>query len=305
MSSSEEARRKTGSLRRRRVVLLMAVLLNVGLVGAAAWNLPTRARKKLWKFMGGAWPRPGEQGPRQPAAGDVPEKLREGKRVRQPDGSEVQVYLWPLPGAAGDMELVYVPWGWFEMGDDERNGPKHQQPIGDGYWIGRNDVTWKQYVAFFEATSHGKPDRPEWAGDDHPVVNVDWNDAKAFAAWAGTALPSEAEWEKAARGTDGREYPWGSEFNSSKCNSDESGLKRTSPVGAFPGGASPYGALDMAGNAWQWCEDLSESGGSSRVSRGGSWFFPAPLCRSSYRFWYAPSYRNDYLGFRIVLRSVP
>jgi len=278
----------------------------------------------------------------------LPRGLRLGSVVTNPDGKEIQVYLYELPGRAGEMELVQVPAGEFLMGSDDPEAldnekPKHAHAMEHAYWIGRNDVTWKQYLAYCDAASAAKPRRPDWAGDDHPVVNVRWVDAKGYCAWAKLDLPSEAEWEKSARGADGREYPWGSgskplSLNFADKNAPASyelsngasvelawrdmtvddGWAHTSPVGTYPSGASPVGALDMAGNVLQWCEDWYDeeayqrykggdasapADGSTRVRRGGSWADSARNCRSPHRAWYAPSNRMSILGFRVVLRS--
>ncbi len=221
------------------------------------------------------------------------------------------------------------------MGDDGLEAaydeqPKHLHPMPTGYWIGRNDITWKQYRAYCAATGAKLPSQPGWPeGDDHPVVNVSWNEAKSFCRWAGVSLPTEAEWEKAARGTDARIYPWGMIWDGSKCNhgTDErspftdvsDGWEHSSPVGAFPEGASVYGALDMAGNVWQWCDDAYDQFAYDRyakiskppqpassagvILRGGSWDSSPRLCRSTHRRCYDPSDSDDNIGFRVVLKT--
>jgi len=128
----------------------------------------------------------------------------------------------------------------------------------DGYWIYQYEVTVAQYRKFCKAKWWRRmPEAPSWGWrDDHPMVNVSWDDAAAYAKWAGVGLPTEAQWEKAARGTDGREYPWSNEWDGSKCASLlGAGLASTKPVGSYPKGVSPYGLHDMAGNVREWCAD--------------------------------------------------
>ena len=161
----------------------------------------------------------------------------------------------------------------------------------------------------------------KWNRPNFPVVGVNWYEAAAYASWLSEKtgknyrLPTEAEWEKAARGTDGREYPWGNEFDKNNCNSKECGLGRTSPVGIFIKGESPFGCLDMAGNVYEWCFDWFDGGyykkspkknpqgpktGSGRVLRGGCWFGVSSLCRASSRYRLNPVNRARLVGFRLV-----
>ena len=181
------------------------------------------------------------------------------------------VCINPKDGA----EMVWVPAGEFLMGstdeeiavllkadpekatrafDDEK--PRRKVDL-DGYWMYKYEVTVAQYRKFCKATNREMPEAPDWGWkDDHPMVNVTWRDAADYVKWAGVALPTEAQWEKAARGTDGRAYPWGNEWDASKCaNSVGNKLKSTQPAGSYTSGASPYGCMDMAGNASEWCSD--------------------------------------------------
>jgi formylglycine-generating enzyme required for sulfatase activity len=195
-------------------------------------------------------------------------------------------------------------------------------------------VTVKQYLAFCAATGHARPPVPTfdltWGQDDHPIVNVSWNDAMAYCAWLSQAtgytvsLPTEAQWEKAARGGDGRTYPWGNDWDSSKlqCSKATFGDSGgTASVGSYPSGASPHGVLDMAGNVWQWCSDWYDatyyksspdrnpagppsSPDGVRVLRGGSWYNGgAELFRCVDRSRDTPDDRLITGGFRCVVRA--
>lgn len=214
--------------------------------------------------------------------------------------------------------LIEIPAGEFKMGGgDGQNEETIMRAIYlDKYYIGKYEVTVGQYKKYCNDVGKTMPVQPEWnKRDNYPVVYVRWNDAKAYCDWAGLRLPTEAEWEKAARGTDGRKYPWGNKWNSSKCNSEEQGdnYTNTSPVGSFPSGVSPYGAYDMFGNVWEWCNNwygrdyygssptsnpTGPSSGSSRVLRGGGWYNGGFSCRYCIRF-SDPPYHCDYAsGFR-------
>lgn len=194
------------------------------------------------------------------------------------------VWVNPKDGA----KLVYVPAGEFIMGSND--GPGDEKPQRrvylDPYWIYKHEVTAAQYRRFCSETGRKMPNAPEWGGkDDHPIVRVTWDDAKAYADWAGVSLPTEAQWEKAARGTDGRKWPWGDMFEAAKCVCSV-GTDRTStaPVGSMPKGASPYGCLDMAENVWEWCADWFEAGLLRGYSQADSdrpfqWDSPCPSWR--------------------------
>ena len=200
-----------------------------------------------------------------------------------------------------DYPLIHIPAGAFTMGTIptgmRKTDPEEPQRTVtlDAYAIGAYQVTNAQYARFVEATEYAQP--PFWDDErlnapDFPVVGVSWYDAVNFLEWLGALedvayrLPSEAEWEKAARGTHAWEYPRGDTWDASRANTSESGNKRLMPVGSYPSGVSPYGCYDMAGNAYDWCFDwfhaetykyspaenpLGASEGRRKVIRGGSW----------------------------------
>ena len=196
------------------------------------------------------------------------------------------------------IELVKIPAGEFLYGENK------QKVSLLAFAIAKTPVTNAQYKAFADATGYQAPSH--WAGgqipkgkENHPVVNVDWNDAGNFCSWAGVRLPSEQEWEKAARGTDGRDYPWGI-WQPGRCNCSEAKIGDTSPVDRYTSGASPYGLLDMAGNVWEWCADWSDASQQARVIRGGSFNFHALDVRCAVRSKPAPTYRDGCIGFRVA-----
>jgi formylglycine-generating enzyme required for sulfatase activity len=162
--------------------------------------------------------------------------------------------------------------------------------------------------------------RPLKGKEAHPVVNVSWYDAMAYCEWLSAvtrkqiALPGEAQWEKAARGTDGRKYPWGDEWDRARCNSDEFELSETTPVGILPSGASRYGCLDMAGNVWEWTRSLYKErpygptdgrrnleAKGARVLRGGAFYSDRWDVRCAYRGWSQPGSGSRSSGFRVVV----
>jgi formylglycine-generating enzyme required for sulfatase activity/energy-coupling factor transporter ATP-binding protein EcfA2 len=227
----------------------------------------------------------------------------------------------------GEPEWVEIPAGEFWMGSEQYGDeqPLHRVYL-ERFWIARVPITNAQYQLFVKATGHQPPGhweegRPPRELESHPVVNVTWFDALAYCRWLSEVtgkhitLPSEAEWEKAARGDkDKRAYPWGDEFEATRCNSYELGLGGTTPVGIFPEGASPYGVLDMAGNVWEWCstlykpypyrahdgqEDLEAEG--PRVLRGGAFYYARSYARCAARIIGPPDARWGYFGFRLVV----
>lgn len=164
--------------------------------------------------------------------------------------------------------MVRIPAGEFTMGrDDGDQDERPERPVWlDEFYIDRTEATNAEFKAFCDATRRIYPNNPEWNPDyflgspNSPVVNLTWDQASTYCAWMRKRLPTEAEWEKAARGTDGRLYPWGNAWVDSAANLQGEPFKRSAPVGSFPRGASAYGVLDMAGNVWEWCADWYELG---------------------------------------------
>lgn len=196
--------------------------------------------------------------------------------------------------------FVRVPAGEFLYGDYKKK--LHL----DEFWMAKTPVTNAEYARFVVAKKV-KPPR-HWQGSsppaelaNHPVVYVSWHEAKAYAEWAELMLPTEQQWEKAARGTDGREYPWGNEWRENHCNTSESGIRTTTPVGQFsPQGDSVYDCVDMAGNAWEWTNSWWDEKQKSRVLCGGSWLGNRGIARVAFRFWFDPVDSDGSFGFRVV-----
>ena len=215
-------------------------------------------------------------------------------------------------------EMALVPGGPFLRGSDGGGGDEgpareiHLSP----FLVDRHEVTVWQYRRFCEAAKRAMPDQPPGANDRHPVVNVTWAEAVAYAEWAGKYLPTEAQWEKAARGTDGREFPWGNEPPTGALpRHQDPGEGGPATVGSFPAGMSPFGCLDMAGNAWEWVGDwyaadyyrtspgrdpIGALEGTSRVLRGGGWNDPGGRRRVTNRWRSQPDSRYGFVGFRCV-----
>ncbi len=220
--------------------------------------------------------------------------------------------------------------GWYE--GERPRGPETTRAFA----ITRTPITNRQYAAFVAASGHRAPDidRATWASyglihpwsrtrrhawtdgkppagrEDHPVVLISQADARAYAAWlsqqtgARWRLPSELEWEKAARGTDGRAFPWGEDFDASRLNSHDAGPFDTSPVGAHPRGASPYGLLDAAGQVYEWTS--SEAGAGRALVKGGSWDDRGcGVCRPAARHGRPVDLRHILIGFRLVRETRP
>ena len=229
-----------------------------------------------------------------------------------------------------DIDWVEIPKGAFIYQNDQ----KRELPT---FFISRYPVTNAQFQAFVDdpegyrdphwwdrlAERFEQPEAPWWSYTNHPRETVNWYEAVAFCAWLsdrfGTkiSLPTEQEWEKAARGTDGNEYPWGNDYISGYANINETSgnagkhyLQQTTAVGLYPQGRSPYGVMDLAGNVWEWClnkydepEDTSIGGKYPRVLRGGSWSFNQVYARATVRHVNVPGLRSSIIGFRVCCLS--
>ncbi len=252
---------------------------------------------------------------------------------RNQDGCDEVLWL------ADSAVMVRVPAGAFLQGSDSDSAdarPAHEVTLGE-YYIDKHEVTNRQYRRFCDATRHPYPNIEElgalenYTADypDYPVVAVSSDDARAYCRWVGKRLPTEAEWKRAARGTDGRRYPWGNAEPDSggiyRANWGEGrdrtaweldGFQYASPVGSFPAGASATGCLDMAGNVWEWCDDWYEPGyrtgaadsdtGWTRVIRGGSWSSGRWWLRCASRSSSMPARRDHHrLGFRCAWSARP
>lgn len=216
-----------------------------------------------------------------------------------------------------NMVQVYVPAGEFLMG----KGPVHLVYL-DTFWIDRTEVTNRMYALCVSSGSCLPPERiSSYTRDfyygnsdyaNYPVVYVRWEDANNYCQWAGRRLPTEAEWEKAARGVDGRTYPWGEDIDCINASYDGC-VENITAVGSYPTWASPYGAFDMAGNVWEWVADWYDRDyyqnppaqnptgpeeGMFRVIRGGSWLSPDRYVQVTFRDWGEPDYVDYVLGFR-------
>lgn len=227
-----------------------------------------------------------------------------------------------------EKEMILIPSGSFLMGSGD--GPENERPCHEvaleAFYIDRYPVTNEEYKRFTDATGHpvpcydvawAKPDGYNWDPEActfpegqgrHPVVLVTWEDALAYARWAGKRLPTEAEWERAARGTDGRRWPWGDDWVKGRCNSKEAGIGGTTPVDHYsPEGDSPDGVGDVVGNVWEWTANLyrpypyrAGDGREAleatgwRVLRGGSWHNDLTIVRCAARL------DGDFLFFNNV-----
>lgn len=260
--------------------------------------------------------------------GEKDEVKKNDETAAEKKVEEEKKKLPPPPAPRG---MVHIPEGTFLMGSID--GDQDEQPVHnvwlDHYYLDRHEVTVKQFQKFSDETGYPMPRQPQWSGEGYPVVNVTWEDAAAYARWRGKRLPTEAEWEKAARGgLINKIFPWGNRSAGGKDanfadkqtklswkeKDVDDGYQHAAPIGQYhPNG---YGLYDMAGNIWEWCADWYDpqyykrskkknpkgtKSGSRKIVRGGSWLYPPYNMRSSSRNGLEPYYRAESGGFRCAL----
>jgi len=262
---------------------------------------------------------------------EIPECKAEEKKI--PEGAPLFVseMIDPLiyvgienpQGIEVPENMVYIPPGQFIMGEGDNT---RIETLRKGFFMDKYPITNGQFCVFLNQHGNQREGSHSWVNlggfyedercrirkeggnfvvepgfEAYPVTYVSWHGAKAYASRVGKRLPTDEEWEKAARGIDGRIYPWGYKFNKDKCNTAESGIRHTSPVGRYPEGCSPYGCLDMAGNVLEWIDNLIEiqRGGTLRV-RGGSWLYDQSSARCANQLALTPDDRPNSVGFRCV-----
>jgi formylglycine-generating enzyme required for sulfatase activity len=282
------------------VVWMIILILAVG-AGFVAWRLFNDQRQQASSA--------GDQAEAQPA----PEAATAASPDAAPSAEPSAVASVTAPNG-----MVYVPGGTFKMGregGDEFESPTHTVSVKP-FFIDRTEVTNEEYQRFVSAEGHRAPAHwpdgkfPEGQAK-FPVVNVSWDDAKAYARWANKRLPTEAEWEFAARGTDNRLYPWGDPWNQDYANAGREKNGSLVAVGSFPTGASPFGAFDMCGNAWEWTASDYEdypgrksptalAGAGLKVIRGGGYDVSPKSATTTYRGAIPPDRVPDKTGFRLA-----
>ncbi|HSR30164.1 MAG TPA: SUMF1/EgtB/PvdO family nonheme iron enzyme [Anaerolineae bacterium] len=328
---------------KRLLLLLSVVVLGIGTGGCGPQTTTTQGTvaiqdtQALPEPTAPAAPSSAPFPTQEPTAGQPPASpMPEPMLVAPPTAASLgEPWVRPVDG----MVMVYVPGGEFEMGSNDpfynNERPPHAVAL-DGFWMDQTEVTNAQYRACVAAGACKTPSDtnsftyPDYYDDlaynDYPVIYVNWYRAVAYCQWVGGRLPTEEEWEYAARGPEGRWYPWGDmpdrtrlNFCDSNCplaHADQAvddGYPGTAPVGSYPAGASWCGALDMVGNAWEWVWDWygfypSEVNPSwlasdmqDRVIRGDAWDTDGDHARCTFRSWFNPARSHDSIGFRCVL----
>ena len=236
------------------------------------------------------------------------------------------------PASAGEQDMVKIRGGEFAMGSNEHSDEPLHKVVLDSFMIDKYETSNARFKEFMKATGHPAPaywDDPRLNKPNQPVVGVSWKDAEAFCKWEGKRLPTEAEWERAAKGPSGdNHYPWGHSLDPKKANYGQN-VGHTEPVDSYPEGVSGFGVYNMAGNVFEWVADWYEpkyykdspalnpqgpdrgynfaNQGPVKVLRGGSWLAPETSLHTSHRFWNQPD-NNSYgvgLGFRCAKSAAP
>ncbi len=329
--------------RRKRVAMATLVTCIAAAMIGGSLHVMTLGSKRMDEMRAKAGYDPAEMESHIRAAGEdlhlhaINEKL--GARLGSYSEEEAAALL-PEEKWRGLDAMVTIPAGSFLMGTDDTrsnigNRPRHRVTLG-AYQIDKYPVTQAQYARFVAAKHYRPPSN--WPDRRiprgllmHPVTMVSWYNARDYCAWAGKRLPTEAEWEKAARGTDGRRWPWGNHLRTDVMNTYYS-VRHTTPVTRYPGGASPYGVMDMAGNVSEWTASLyapypgsdaeglafrpqdldpnyhagsdDKESGEYRVRRGGSWKSDPFATATYHRNYSRPNYASDFFGFRCA-KEIP
>jgi formylglycine-generating enzyme required for sulfatase activity len=223
-----------------------------------------------------------------------------------------------------DLAMLYIPGGESRIGFNEEGAEGVVVVLAklDPFWIGKYEITFDQYDRYCEEAGQEKPADEGWGRGKRPAINVSWQDADGYCQWLSTktgrtfTLPTEAQWEKAARGTQLSIYPWGNSApDCGKANYKDC-RNQTVPVGSYPGGVSFYGVHDMAGNVWEWVKDwydkdyyknckyenpVGSAEGFQKTFRGGDWTRPAEEIKTTTRFYNSPNNKGNGIGFRVVM----
>jgi serine/threonine-protein kinase len=296
----------------RLIGIAAAIILAAGVVGMTAWLRQDQPEPAQEKGKAEETANKGAGSPR-----DVNRRQERDASNKKAAKEEPKSPSPPPPG------MVRVTGGEFVMGNDsgdEYERPAHRVKVGS-FFIDKYEVTCEEYAKFMRARNYTRAP-VGWNGVNHPpgdarhpVTGVTWDDANAYAQWAGKRLPTEEEWEFAARGTGGRRYPWGDDWRAGLANADAEGQsrKKTAEVGEFDGGASPFGVFDMAGNAWEWTASPlaaypggrlpKQQEGDLRVIRGGYWGSSRKVVMTTFRGGLArnDTKNNTYTGFRCAM----
>jgi formylglycine-generating enzyme required for sulfatase activity len=306
-------------------------LIAIGIAALLVVILCVWGGVSLWNNLASTTPEPTQTSQQQqvvtPTFQATATSTRESSKTSTPAPTKTSIHPTPTLGIGSTMTgkdgmtLLYVPAGPFEMGSED--GSSDEKPVHtvslNAFWIDQTEVTNAMYA---KCVTDGQCDplssirsytRDSYYGnsefDNYPVIYVSWDDANKYCSWADRRLPTEAEWEKAARGTDGNIYPWGDAAPNNNLLNYNSAVGDTTEVDKYPNGVSLYGAYDMAGNVWEWVDDWYDAypgntdsnsayGTTYRVLRGGAWDGLDLLVRSAYRYWSDPAFTYSLVGFR-------